>query len=502
MSKRLPDPDEVRSAFARLFADDPEKATAYLYDLGVASGYIETEAVGRNICWTSESAYGTLECTINLSKPEKDPRAIAEAAASPAESAAAPATAFAGSAAAGAHDAVADATGAENRIPSACSSSDSAPVRSVPRCDLCWENEGFAGSPEHPAKPGLRIAAIELGGERWGLQYSPYAYVPEHCIALSEKHRPMRIAAACFERLLDFADAFPFYFIGSNADLPIVGGSILSHDHFQGGRHTFPLMKAPVERDVALEAFPDVRCGIVRWPASVLRLESADRASLCCAAARILRAWQSFSHDACAIASHSPNPSKDGCAVPHNTLNPIVRKTGATYTMDLVLRNNRTDAGHPWGIFHPGDELHHIKKENIGLIEIMGLAILPARLARELPAVQRELVRAARKNRSVAWVQAKLLEQEATAPHASWAADVYARRAAEFLDAGEKSDSEGSTDGFPEPTRRLSPPMQEEVGRVFETILETTGVFKRDETGAAGWNALIEAIRRTDSPRS
>lgn len=499
MPMRLPDPDEVRSAFDRLFADDPEKATAYLYDLGVAGGYIETEAVGRNIRWTSESAYGTLECTINLSKPEKDPRAIAEAASSPAGCA----TASAGSAAAGAHDAAADAPGTEIRILPACASPGSAPAGSVPRCDLCWENEGYEGSPGHPAKPGLRIAAIELGGERWGLQYSPYAYVPEHCIALSEKHRPMRIDAACFERLLDFADAFPFYFIGSNADLPIVGGSILSHDHFQGGRHTFPLMKAPIERTIALEDLPGVQCGIVRWPASVLRLKSADRAGLGRAAARILRAWQGFSHDACAIASHSPSPSDGGRAVPHNTLNPIVRKTGSAYTMDLVLRNNRTDAGHPWGIFHPGEKLHHIKKENIGLIEIMGLAILPARLARELPAVERELVLAARENRSAAWVQAKLLEREPTAPHASWAAGVYARRAADFLDAGWQAGFAGSGAGYsPEPKRGLSPVLKEEVGRAFETILETTGVFKRDETGEAGWNAFIEAIGRADIPRS
>ncbi|MFR0708066.1 MAG: galactose-1-phosphate uridylyltransferase [Eggerthella lenta] len=328
----------------------------------------------------------------------------------------------------------------------------------------------------------MRIAAIELGGERWGLQFSPYAYFPEHCIALSAEHRPMKIDAACFERLLDFVDAFPFYFVGSNADLPIVGGSILSHDHFQGGRHVFPLMRAPIERAVALPGCPQVHGGVVRWPASVLRLISHDRNALARGAKRVLDAWQGFSFEPCGV--RACGRDADGAPVRHNTLNPIVHRENGEYVLDLVLRNNRTDAAHPWGIFHPGEELHHIKKENIGLIEIMGLAVLPPRLARELPAVQDELACAAREGRTPQEVEARLLAREATAPHAPWAADVYARRAGEF-------DHETTT---PSPCLAggdvgggaLCPVMREEVALVFAAVLESTGVFKRDETGAAG----------------
>ncbi|RDB62259.1 galactose-1-phosphate uridylyltransferase [Gordonibacter sp. 28C] len=458
MSATLPPPDEVRGTFDRLLSRDAETAVAYLHDLGTASGYLKTEAVARNICWTGESAYGELECTVNLSKPEKDPRAIAAAASSPAAGAKARANA--------------DAHAGQ---PPACG-----PSR-VPQCDLCWENEEFPGAPGHPAKPGLRIAAVELGGERWGLQFSPYAYFPEHCIALSEEHRPMKIDSSCFERLLDFVDLFPFYFVGSNADLPIVGGSILSHDHFQGGRHTFPLMRAPVERTVAIPGCPEVRGGVVRWPASVLRLASRDRAALARGAARVLDAWRDFSNEACGVRAFSRGA--DGALVRHNTLNPIVHREGGCYVMDLVLRNNRTDAAHPWGIFHPGEELHHIKKENIGLIEIMGLAILPPRLARELPAVQQELARAAREGRTPQKVETRLTACEATAPHALWAADVYARRAAEFADETA--------------TPSLCPIVKQEVAEVFAAVLESTGVFKRDATGAAGWSAFIDELGTT-----
>lgn len=383
----LPPPQEVRETFSALMSRDSEQAVAYLYELGVESGYIKQDEIARNICWTSESPYGELELTINLSKPEKDPRDIAAAA---------------------------------NDLHTKQSS---LPQANEPQCDLCWENEGFVGSPEHPAKPGLRIAAVTLGNEHWGLQYSPYAYFTEHCIALSEKHRPMKIDEACFERLLDFVDLFPFYFIGANADLPIVGGSILSHDHFQGGRHTFPLMKAPIERAVLQGVFPGVQCGIVRWPASVLRLSADNRTALVEAASRVLRAWQNFSNEECNIIAASNEQ--------HNTLNPIVRKSDTTYTMDLVLRNNRTDNEHPYGIFHPDESLHHIKKENIGLIEIMGLAILPPRLLKELPVA----------------------------------------------------------DGT------LDQNTQQEVAGAFVRILESTGVFKRTATGDTGWDAFLSKIK-------
>lgn len=459
----LPAPEAVRSTFRSLFEIDPEKATAYLHELGVASGYLDADAAARNISWTGASPYGELECTINLAKPEKDPRAIAAAVAS-------------GSAAA-----VVDAAVTVN------TAADGQP--STPLCDLCWENEGFAGEPERPAKPGLRIAAIQLGNECWGMQYSPYAYFPEHCIALCEKHRPMKIDEACFERLLDFVDAFPFYFIGSNADLPIVGGSILSHDHFQGGRHVFPLMKAPVENTFALRDMPEVRCATVRWPASVIRLAAEDRSALVQAAAKILRAWQNHSDGTRGIAAFSGN-------TPHNTLNPIVRKEGSTYVMDLVLRNNRTDAEHPWGIFHPAEELHHLKKENIGLIEIMGLAILPPRLARELPLVQEALVGAVRRGASSQELENCLREQGRTAPHAAWASDVLARRAAD-LTASKPDGRPGGSSRKPQQATQtclLHPVIQQEVALVFTKVLETCGVFKRDASGEAGWDMLLAKL--------
>ncbi len=478
-------PETVRKVFRTLLARNSEEATTYLYELGTASGYIDRQTLARNICWTSEEAYGVLECTINLAKPEKDPRSIAQAARSEKPRSASPAS-----------------------------------PGQPPLCDLCWENEGYAGSPEHPAKPGLRIAPITLGGEPWGLQYSPYAYFTEHCIALSRDHRPMKIDASAFDRLLDFVDAFPFYFIGSNADLPVVGGSILAHDHFQGGRHTFPLMKAGIRGEFGLADFPDVRFAIVDWPASTIRLASDDRKQLAHAAERVLAVWRDFSNEACGIAAFS-GPT------PHNTLNPIVRKTGPTYRMELVLRNNRTDAEHPWGIFHPAEHLHHIKKENIGLIEIMGLAVLPPRLASELPAVQKELVDAARRNLATRDLENRLLAQSLTSSHATWAADIYTRRQEELLSCegpyprgNEKESADRSRvlasphpasstqpdripSETPEPTRGepsgfgLHPIIKQEVAHVFTTILETTGVFKQTAQGDAGWDSLIEALGKT-----
>lgn len=432
MEERLPAPEEVRSAFAALCAKDAERAVRYLHDLGVASGYLDEAASARAVRWTAASPYGRLECSINLAKPEKDPRDIAAAA----RAAAPPADAR------------------------------------VPRCDLCWENEGFPGAPGHPAKPGLRIAAIELGGERWGLQFSPYAYFPEHCIALAPEHRPMKVDAACVGRLLDFVDLFPFYFAGSNADLPIVGGSILSHDHFQGGRHVFPLMRAPVERVFELPGEPAVRCGAVRWPASVVRLAAADRRALERAAARTMEAWRGFSCEACGIAAASGG-------VAHNAVSPIARKTEKGYVLDLVLRNNRTDAAHPWGVFHPGEDLHHIKRENIGLIEAMGLAVLPARLARELPAVQRALANA----RSADDLRKRLLSDPLAAPHAPWVLERLAGHAAKFAC---EPGGEGS----------FHPIVKREVARVFVSVLEAVGVFKRTPAGRAGWDAFARELRR------
>lgn len=436
----LPDPPQVRATFEKLAASNTEDAVAYLYELGTSSGYIDQDALTKNIHWVSGSPYGDIECTINLAKPEKDPRAIAAA----------------GNALANKPSPIEGPT--------------------IPLCDLCWENEEFPGTPEHPAKPGLRIAALTLGGERWGLQYSPYAYFPQHCIALSSKHRPMKINEGTFEKLLDFVDTFPFYFIGANADLPIVGGSILSHDHFQGGRHLFPLMKAPLERSFPLEGFPEVQAGIVQWPASTLRLISKDRPALAKAAEHILAVWRRYSDESCAILAATDEQ--------HNTLNPIVRKTATGYIMDLVLRNNRTDTQHPWGIFHAPESTHHIKKENIGLIEIMGLSILPPRLAQELPVLQRELFDAAQNKISTATMRTRLEASPTTASHASWASDIYARRALEFTaDPPQQSNHE------------LHPVIRQETARVFVDILEATGVFKHTTTGKAGWDSFIAELQ-------
>lgn len=456
----LPAPDEVRAEFERLRACDPELAVRYLHGLSLKSGYVSDGDGARSIRWTGDGPCGQLECSINLAKPEKDPRDIAEAAR---------------------EDGAAAETGAW--------AATDGPRAPVPRCDLCWENEGFPGDPGHPAKPGLRIARIELGGERWGLFYSPYAYFEEHCIVASEQHRPMRIDGACLGRLLDFVDAFPFYFLGSNADLPLVGGSILSHDHFQGGRHVFPLMKAPVERDFPLEGFPGVEAGIVRWPASTLRLAGEDRARVAGAGARILRAWRGFAFEPCGIRPFTELPG--GAREQHSTITPVARKEGGTYILDLILRNNRADEQHPWGIFHPGEELHHLKKENIGLIEAMGLAIFPARLARELPQVQDALVRAAREGTPPDAVEARLQEDPATAPHAAWAADVCARRAEElrapWAGAGDTRE-EGAPGGA------LHPVIADELAAAFADILEATGVFKHDAAGRAGWDAFAQTV--------
>lgn len=466
ISQRIAQPDEVRRRFNDLFVQDPEMAVAYLHDLGVAGGYLNPSADARNICWTAPSDYGTLECTINLAKPEKDPRDIAQASTQDSARTCAER---------------ADASESAPQLP--CASSV------IPQCDLCWENEGYPGCASHPAKPGLRIAAITLGGETWGLQYSPYAYFQEHCIVISQEHRPMKVDDACFARLLDFVDKFPFYFIGSNAGLPIVGGSILSHDHYQGGRHTFALMRAPVERNFTLPETPSVRCGIVRWPASTIRLQSADRAALLAAASKILATWNDYSNQRCGILAHSTNAA--GERVAHNALNPIARRTSSGYIFDLVLRNNRTDSEHPWGIFHPAEQLHHIKRENIGLIEIMGLAILPPRLARELPAVESVLLDSAQRGIPAHAVAQRLRENAETRAHAPWAAEIYSRRVPDILatgcgGVGARKDKGGGMSSY----------MEEEVARVFAGVLHATGVFKRDSAGRAGWDDFLGNVSK------
>jgi UDPglucose--hexose-1-phosphate uridylyltransferase len=333
----------VASQFYTILEDeDPQAATDWFYRLCGNVNYVRHSAIARNLAWESPSRWGTLEITINKSKPEKDPRDIAAAGSTPAGEA-------------------------------------------YPACQLCMENEGYSGRPAavgggHPARQNLRIVPIELGGERWGFQFSPYAYFYQHCIAMSAEHRPMHVDRSAFHNLLDFVDLFPHYFVGSNADLPIVGGSILSHDHFQGGRHTFPMDVAPASEQFVIAAFPSVSCAVVKWPLSVLRLRCDNRALLEEAAVYVLDAWRAWTDESVGIVA----VSSDG--TPHNTITPICRREDDAYVLDLALRCNITSEEHPLGVFHPHADKWHVKKENIGLIEVMGLAILPPRLEAEMDA--------------------------------------------------------------------------------------------------------------------
>ena len=336
MGRLTPRPSEVRREFWRKYGESPEVATDWYYTFSQDTDYIRRYRIVKDMKWIAPTEYGDLDITVNLSKPEKDPKAIAAAR--------------------------------------------NAPQNAYPACQLCAENEGYGGRLDHPARQNHRIIPLTLDGQDWFFQYSPYVYYNEHCIVLNKRHIPMKIDRSTFRKQFDFLKQFPHYFIGSNADLPIVGGSILSHDHFQGGRYTFAMEKAPVETPVAFPGFADVEAGIVKWPMSVLRIRSGDDARLVELADRILGAWRGYSDPAADIFAETNGE-------PHNTITPIARMREGRFELDLVLRNNRTTAEYPLGIFHPHAELHHIKKENIGLIEVMGLAVLPARLKAELAAV-------------------------------------------------------------------------------------------------------------------
>ena len=426
MGLLMPKPSQVSAHFRELArADGPKAATDWFYQLCCDAGYVRRSAIARNVKWTTPTRWGNLEITINLSKPEKDPREIAAAGAA--------------------------APDAEK----------------YPACQLCIENEGYSGRAAsapggaHPARQNLRIIPIELGGERWGLQYSPYAYFNEHCIAMSAHHRSMHIDRASLACLLDFVDAFPHYFIGSNADLPIVGGSILSHDHFQGGVHEFPMMRARVTETFSMPGYPDVTGEVLEWPLSVLRLASTSREALLEASVHVIDAWRSWSDPAVGVIAH------DADGTPHNTVTPVIRLADERYEAYLALRCNVTSAEHPLGVFHPHAEYHHIKRENIGLIEVMGLAILPPRLVPELAAVRDHLL---------ASDLDALETDELTASHAAWARDVYARRSSELT-------PEGALDV-----------LHEEVGHVFGHVLENAGVFKWDEAGRAAQQRFIDGL--------
>ena len=389
------------------------KATDWYYRFSQDTNYIRRDRIAKDVQWKAQTEYGELDITINLSKPEKDPKAIAAAR--------------------------------------------NMPAAAYPQCQLCASNEGYAGRVNHPARQNHRIIPIEIDGQPWFLQYSPYVYYNEHCICLNAEHTPMKIDRACFRKLLDFVGQFPHYFVGSNADLPIVGGSILAHDHFQGGHYEFAMAKAPVETALSFPGFDDVHAGIVKWPMSVIRLRCADPARLVELADRILTAWRGYTDEDAMILAET-----DG--VPHNTITPIARRRGADYELDLVLRNNLTTSEHPLGLYHPHAELHHIKKENIGLIEVMGLAVLPARLKAELAALGEALV-------SCADIRA----DEQIAKHADWTDELKTR--------------------YTFTADNVTGILQKEVGIVFAKVLEHAGVYKRTDEGKAAFLRFAESVK-------
>ncbi|MFH1513552.1 MAG: UDP-glucose--hexose-1-phosphate uridylyltransferase, partial [Bacillota bacterium] len=405
MGALTPFPHEVSARFWHDYAATPARATDAFYAFANDVNYIRADRIAKDIRWQTETAYGALDITVNMSKPEKDPRDIAAARDNPSQG--------------------------------------------YPQCLLCMETEGYAGRADFPARQNHRVIPLTLRGEAWGFQYSPYVYYHQHCIVLNVRHVPMIIEPRTFDLLFDFLRQFPHFFVGSNADLPIVGGSILSHEHFQGGNYTFPMAKAQVEHPIILKSFPGVSAGIVRWPLSVIRLRGRDAAGLSAAASHILRAWRGYADETVGIYAHS-----DG--EPHNTVTPIARYRDGQFELDAVLRNNRTSAEHPLGIFHPHREYHHIKKENIGLIEVMGMAILPARLRGEL----RGINAAIRK------------QKPPPGPiHADWVREIVQTYAAEGRPSQRMTEAE------------LNQVLRDEVGRVFCGVLEDCGVFKRGGEG-------------------
>lgn len=409
-------PHTVNRSFFAAYHRSPEEATDWYYQYSKDTNYVRAGRIAKDLRWTYDCEYGTLDVTINRSKPEKDPRDIAAA---------------------------------KNQ-----------PQTKYPACQLCIENTGFAGTLTHPARQNLRPIPISIHGGNWAFQYSPYGYYNEHCIVFNQKHVPMVIDAAVFEKLFDVLDMLPHYFIGSNADLPIVGGSILSHEHFQGGHYTFAMAKAPVETPFLLPNQPEVQAGIVKWPMSVIRLQSENRSALATACDHVLTQWRTYTDAEAEIYAET-----DG--TPHNTITPIARMRGKLYECDLVLRNNRTTAERPLGLFHPNPSLHHIKKENIGLIEVMGLAVLPARLAGELPVLARAL-----------YSDADLTQTDSLRSHMPWLEEVRTRHPEANAENAETI-------------------IQQEIGAVFEQVLLDAGVFKRTDAGKAQFLRFVEQVRST-----
>ncbi|MGI6108067.1 MAG: UDP-glucose--hexose-1-phosphate uridylyltransferase [Lachnospiraceae bacterium] len=413
MNCLMPRPSDVRRTFEALYRESPEKATDYFYKLSQDSNYIRRDRVARDLKWKTASAYGDLDITINLSKPEKDPKAIAAAR--------------------------------------------TMKQSGYPKCLLCKENVGYHGRVNHPGRANHRVIPLTLDGQPWFMQYSPYVYYNEHCIVFNAEHTPMKISKGSFRRLLQFVTMFPHYFIGSNADLPIVGGSILTHDHFQGGRYTFAMARAPIETPFVFPGYEDVESGIVKWPMSVIRIRSGNTERLADLADHILSAWRKYTDESAFIFAET-----DG--EPHNTITPIARFADGKFELDLVLRNNITTQEHPLGVFHPHEELHHIKKENIGLIEVMGLAVLPARLKTELAVLKEAILSGS-----------SLREDDRIAKHADWAE--------EFL---KKYDCVNE--------QNIDRILQKEVGLVFARVLEDAGVYKSTPEGREAFLRFLRTL--------
>ena len=412
MGAVTPMPREVVRTFEEKYAASPVEATDWYYQFSCDTDYIRRYRIAKDMRWKYASPYGEMDITINLSKPEKDPKAIAAA--------------------------------------------KNAPQTAYPKCQLCRENEGYAGRMNHPARANHRIIPITVCGEPWCLQYSPYVYYNEHCIVFNSQHVPMKIDRSAFEKLLDFVKAFPHYFVGSNADLPIVGGSILSHEHFQGGHYRFAMEDAGLEREVAFEDYEDIHAGIVKWPMSVIRLDGKDPERIAELADKILTCWRNYSDDTVGVAAFS-----DG--EPHNTITPIARRRGDLYELDLVLRCNITTPEHPLGVFHPHADKHHIKKENIGLIEVMGLAVLPSRLKQELADLAAAIVSGA-----------DIAADEVLGKHAAWVEELkkqYTFTEDNALDI-----------------------ILKETGKVFTEVLEDAGVYKNTPEGKAAFLRFVNAV--------
>ena len=413
MNCLMPRPSQIQETFREKYAVSPKEATDYFYKLSQDSNYIRRYRVCKDQKWKVPSIYGDIDITINLSKPEKDPKAIAAAG--------------------------------------------KAKASAYPKCQLCMENEGYAGRVNHPARENHRIIPLTINDSQWGFQYSPYVYYNEHCIVFNGQHTPMKIDRAAFRKLFDFVKQFPHYFLGSNADLPIVGGSILSHDHFQGGNYTFAMAKAPIELPVTIPGYDDVEAGIVKWPLSVLRIRHKDENRLIDLATHVLDCWRSYTDEDAFIFACT-----DG--EPHNTITPIARKVGDTYELDLTLRNNITTDEHPLGVYHPHAKLHHIKKENIGLIEVMGLAVLPSRLKQEMALLKDAIL-----------TGSDLEKDEMLQKHAEWVA--------EFLPSYPEINGEN-----------IDEILRQEIGKVFVQVLEDAGVYKCTPEGREAFLKFVKTL--------